>query len=127
MQTTKNIKIAGLLAVLLCFGLGSAQAALYKADNANNLNVGASWVLGGVPGSSDVAGWDSTVAVNTNSALGADLSWAGIQILNPGNGITISRGNTLTLGASGIDMSSASQSLSLSNRRCPGCGSDLGM
>jgi fibronectin-binding autotransporter adhesin len=115
MQTTKNIKIAGLLAVLLCFGLGSAQAALYKADNANNLNVGASWVLGGVPGSSDVAGWDSTVAVNTNSALGGNLSWAGIQILNPGNGIAISPGNTLTLGASGIDLSSATASLSLSN------------
>jgi autotransporter-associated beta strand protein len=116
MQTTKNIKIAGLLAVLLCFGLGSAQAALYKADNANNLNVGASWVLGGVPGSSDVAGWDSTVAVNTSSLLGADLSWAGIQILNPGGPITINGANTLTLGASGIDMSSASQSLVLSNR-----------
>jgi len=115
MQTTKNIKIAWLLAMLLCFSLGSAQAVLYKADNANNLNVGASWVLGGVPGATDVAGWDSTVQVNTNSALGGNLSWAGIQILNPGNGIAISPGNTLTLGASGIDLSSATASLALSN------------
>jgi fibronectin-binding autotransporter adhesin len=115
MQTTKTIKTAWLLAVLLCLGLGSAQAALYKADNANNLNVGASWVLGGVPGASDVAGWNSTVQVNTNSALGGNLSWAGIQILNPGSGITIIPGNTLTLGASGIDLSSATASLTLSN------------
>ncbi len=115
MQTTKTFKTAWFFVLLLCFGLASAQAVIYKADNANNLNLGTSWVFGAAPGSSDVAGWDSTVTVNTTSALGANLAWSGIQILNPGGLITVSAGNALTLGASGIDLSAASQGLVLSN------------
>ena len=114
MQTMKTFKTAWLLTGALCFCL-AAQAGIHKADNASNLNVPGSWVENSVPGSSAVAVWDYTVQTYTNSALGANLGWSGIQILNPGNGIAISPGNTLTLGASGIDLSSATASLALSN------------
>ena len=117
MQMTKTTKLTWLCAMFLCFGLASAQAAsITNADAAANLNLGGSWV-GGVPaGSGDVAVWDHTVQVNTTKALGADTSWSGIQILDPLGLITISAGNTLTLGASGIDMSTATNGLTLS---CP--------
>ena len=49
------------------------------------------------PGSADVAVWNNLTQVNTNETLGANLSWAGIQILDPANGITMyNPGNTLT-------------------------------
>jgi len=121
MQTTKtvNIKTAWLFATLLCFGLGSAQAqTVTNADAAIALNLGGSWVGGTPAGSGNVAVWDSTVVNNTGKILGGNLSWAGIQILSPSGQINIgtnSSGNILTLGASGIDMSMASNSLYFTN------------
>ena len=119
MQTTKTVKTAWFFATLLCCGLGSAQAqTITNADAAVALNLGGSWVGGNVPTSANVAVWDNTVQVNTNKILGGNLSWAGIQILNPAGTITIqtnSAGNILTLGASGIDMSLATNGLTLSN------------
>jgi autotransporter-associated beta strand protein len=117
MQTRQTFKTAALFSALLCVGLASAKAAsVTNADAAVNLNLGGSWV-GGVPaGASDVAVWDHTVSVNTTKALGANLSWSGIQVFDPAALITVSAGNTLTLGASGIDMSAATNGLTLS---CP--------
>ena len=67
------------------------------------------------PGASDVATWNHLVVINTNSALGANLNWSGIKILDPAGPITLAAGNTLTIGASGIDLSLAANSLTLSN------------
>src|SRR5208283_815802 len=121
MQTMKtiNIKTAWFLAMLLGCGLGSAQAqTVTKADVPDTLNLGTSWVGNTAPTSANVAAWDSTVVNNTNEIQGGNLSWAGIQILNPATQINIgtnSSGNVLTLGASGIDMSAATASLYLTN------------
>jgi autotransporter-associated beta strand protein len=100
----------------LCFGAGTLCAAdLIKADNADNLNLSTSWALGGVPGAADVAVWDGTVTSASSTLLGADLGWAGLRIASPGGAVSIGAGNTLTLGASGIDMSAATQGLTLAN------------
>jgi fibronectin-binding autotransporter adhesin len=99
--------------------LGSALAArapaatITKKDDTNNLNAKASWGPGGPPGSTDIALWDSTVTGANVTSLGANLSWLGIQITNPGGPVTINAGNTLTLGASGINMSAATQDFTL--------------
>ncbi len=90
-------------------------ADVIKADTADNLNLGASWVGGAPPTSADVGLWNNTVTINTSSALGADTNWAGIKILDPAGPITISAGNTNTLGASGVDLSGASQDLTLNS------------
>ncbi len=90
-------------------------ASIYKADVADNLNLATSWTNGVAPGTSDIAVWNNIVQVNTTSALGANLSWAGIQILDPAGPITVSSGNTLTLGASGVDLSLATNNLTLAN------------
>jgi autotransporter-associated beta strand protein len=108
------------MAVLALLGGASVQAAnITKANTSDALNVGTSWVGGVVPTAADVAVWDSTVtAANTNSILGANTNWAGIKMLNPAGPITIltnTGGGLLTLGSSGIDMSGASQGLTMSN------------
>jgi rhamnogalacturonan endolyase len=98
----------------LCPPVANA-ATIFKADTANNLNVAAAWSNSVAPGASDVATWNRLVVNNTNSALGANLSWSGIRILDPAGPIILRSGNTLTNGASGIDLSLAAASLTLSN------------
>jgi fibronectin-binding autotransporter adhesin len=82
-----------------------------KENNTAALNNGASWVGGVAPGAGDVGVWNSTVTNANTTALGGDLSWAGIRIADPGGLVTVSSGNTLTLGTSGINLSAATQNL----------------
>lgn len=109
--------LAAALAVLAALALPSQAADIFKADNLNALNQPASWDGAIAPTSADIAVWDNRVAtaIPQNINLGADTNWSGIRILDPGSPVTIGIGNTLTLGAGGIDTSSASQSLTLSN------------
>jgi fibronectin-binding autotransporter adhesin len=83
-----------------------------KADNADALNLPTSWVTA-VPTAADIAVWNSTVTGANTVALGANLTFGGLQIVNPGGAVTLAAGNTLTLGAGGIDMSAATQNLTL--------------
>jgi fibronectin-binding autotransporter adhesin len=96
--------------------ISSTAAAIVKADNTTNLNDGSSWVGNTAPGIDEVAKWDSTVTSANTTNLGADLTWNGIEITNPGGPVTINAGNTLTLGAASIDMSAATADLTLN---CP--------
>src|SRR5262245_43466068 len=86
------------LSALVCVPALNA-AEIRKADNSNNLNLGSSWIGGVAPTGTDVARWDDAITSANTVALGADLSWAGIRMLVE-NPVTISSGNTLTLGAS---------------------------
>src|ERR1700722_3737952 len=119
MQTQKFVRDAVLCAALLCWSLFPVQAGnIFKADVPDNLNLASSWSNSIAPATTDIATWDHTVQVNTNSLLGANLSWAGIAILDPATGITIltnTGATNITLGASGIDMSAAATGLVLSN------------
>ena len=117
MPTVKTIPVARLLAAILVLTIPVAHAqTLTNADAAVTLNLGGSWE-GGVPaGSANIAVWDANVQANTTKTLGASLSWAGIQVLNPGGPIVVGAdGNTLTLGASGVDLSQATNNLTLDN------------
>ncbi len=111
------MKITQLLTVCLtasCLASVATAANLTKANNANNLNLTTAWTGGVVPGAADIAVWDSTVTGSVSNSMGASLSWSGVRISNPGGAITIGA-NTLTLGVDGIDMSAATQNLSMSN------------
>jgi len=117
MPIAKTIQVARLLAAILVLTIPAAQAQnLTNADNSVTLNLGGSWE-GGVPaGSANIAVWDANVQANTTKTLGASLSWAGIQVLNPGGPIVVGAdGNTLTLGTSGVDLSQATNNLTLDN------------
>lgn len=108
--------VPGLLALLA--GASLAHASLFvKTNNTDALNLATSWTNNAVPGASDIAQWDNTVSDpnNTTNLLGASLSWSGVRIVDPAGPVQISAGNTLTLGAGGIDMSAATRDLTLSN------------
>lgn len=114
--------IAALIALGFITALaGKARAAdVVKANNTTALNATGSWVLGVVPGTGDVAVWDSTVTAANSTLAGGSLSWAGIRIANPGGLVTVggatpTAGTTLTLGTSGIDLSAATQSAVISS------------
>jgi len=107
-----------LVETLICAGLfvsGPVKAGdVFKDNNANNLTDPLSWVGGlAAPTAPDVGVWDSTVTAANTTVLGADASWGGIRIANPGGLVTINAGNTLTLGSSGATLSA--QSLTLNN------------
>ncbi|RYD46780.1 MAG: hypothetical protein EOP85_06750, partial [Verrucomicrobiaceae bacterium] len=103
----------GFASFIVLSGFSSA-AELIKANNPNDLNLTSSWVGGVVPTAADVAVWDNTVTGAMNAGLGADTSWQGLKILNPTGLVSIGVGtNALTLGASGINMATATQNLVL--------------
>lgn len=104
-----SLTCLAVLASAACLRAGT----IIKTNNTDNLNLSTSWVGGVVPGPLDTARWDSTVAGANTVALGADTSWQGILIANPGGLVTISAGNTLTVGTNGINMSGATQNLTI--------------
>lgn len=92
---------------------------IFKNDtNATGLLDVNSWVGGVIPGTSDVAVWDSTVATADQSALpslGTNTTFAGIRIANPISnvGFSVNNSRALSLGTSGIDMSAATVNLTV--------------
>ncbi len=73
----------------------------------------ADWVGNAVPGTADVAVFDANSTANLNTTLGVDRTILGLQITTPAGLVTIGGASKLTLGASGIDMTAASQNLVL--------------
>ncbi len=114
--------LLGSIALLLP---GSLFADSSKAPNSTALNLPASWANGIVPDSANLAIWDSLISTATSAALGADQSWLGIRVANVGgaaNGAVlmtianVASANTLTLGAGGIDMAAATQTLVIQSK-----------
>ena len=115
----QTLLLAAVLAAMS--GLPAQAASINKNSSTDALTLGTSWSGGNAPGANDIAVWD-TGAFTTNS-LGASTNWLGIQILSPSWPVTIANdGNTLTNGRSGIDLSLATKSLSLSNNVVLGTG-----
>jgi fibronectin-binding autotransporter adhesin len=116
-----QIATAAIAAVIFSTGtLCLNGATITKKDGAGNLNRKQSWIGNRVPGSGDIALWDANVTTATAVGLGGNVSWLGLRITNPGGSVTFNSGYTLTLGSSGIDMSSATVNLTLN------CGVSLG-
>lgn len=114
--------------VIFSLSLASHQASAatrVKLDNPDDLFLGSSWFGGFVPGASDVASWDSTVTSANSTALGSNLSWGGIAVSNPAGNVTITGANTLTLGTSGIDMTSATANLEIASSLTLGAGNQV--
>jgi autotransporter-associated beta strand protein len=105
-----------LIAITLLLAPKAQATTRTKANNTTNLNLTGSWSGGVVPGSTDIALWNNTVTGANTVLLGANLNFGEMQITNPGGLVTINAGNTLTLSGvsgTGIDMSTATQNLTL--------------
>ena len=125
-NSSSRVLLAAACAALLAIPQTARADDRTKANNTTNLDQTGSWTLGVVPGSGDVAVWDDTVTAANTTALGSNLSWQGIRIGGTTRTglVTINAGNTLTLGSSGIDMSSAPRDLSLKSGITVGANQD---
>ena len=114
------------LAVALLLASPAEAADIVKANNTNDLIATGSWVGGVVPGTADIAVWDSTVtAANTvrNTSGSTTFSVAGIRIANPGGPVTLNfrtdsvtqLGTTTSATGTLIDMSAATQNLTFNS------------
>lgn len=101
-----------LVYVLIATGLSALAADRIKQNNTTALNLAGSWDT--LPGASDVGVWDATVTGANATSIGGNISWLGLRLANPGGLVTVgttAEANVLTLGSSGIDMSTATQNL----------------
>ena len=102
-----------ILFALLALTLPASAGEVVKDNNNVTLKDGPSWVGGAVPGSGDVAVWNSVFASTaTGPTLGASPLWGGLRIADPGLATSpqiraFGVANFLTLGSAGIDMSLA--------------------
>lgn len=115
---TKNFFPAILTVVILAaLAAPNAFADKYKAGNTNILLLASSWTNNAVPTATEFGVWSSIVTGPMTNTLGADMTWGGIKILDPGGPISIAAdGNTLTLNGvsgTGIDMSAGTQDLTV--------------
>src|SRR5437764_14326215 len=70
----RSIAAVCVLGITLLIAPNARAATRTKANNTDNLNLTTSWTGGVVPGSGDIALWDSTVTGGNHSYfLGADL------------------------------------------------------
>ncbi len=86
-----------------------------KADNATALDVAGSWSPASRPGSGDILRWTGTYATASAAAgSGGGLAVSGLQVAAPSRAIVIPAGTgSLNLGAGGIDLSTATQNLTV--------------
>ncbi len=108
--------VAAIVAVTGAALTTGAQTVIDKANSYNNLATASDWSGTVVPGPANVAVWTSSAGTPSVEPLGTNLSWDGIEILNPLGPVTISAdGNSLTNGVAGINLMQAGQSLTMSN------------
>jgi len=105
-------------------------ADISKLQNTSALNTGAAWNGGGIPGVGDVMLWDNLYTAPGNAAslsqLGGDLSVLGIKVTNVGGAVNAAAtavgfqdtgsAHTVTIGASGINMAAATQTLLIQSK-----------
>ena len=124
MKTKLIVRSLCLATVLLGSSLSSAWAAnVIKLDTPTMSNGAADWSA--APAATDIGEFDSTVSVANLAAmaLGGNVTLGGLQFDGTMQGpLAIASGNTLTLGASGINMSAASQSVTFNNLLALGAG-----
>jgi hypothetical protein len=75
----------------------------------------------GVPDAVDTALWGASSTANLSISLGTPQAVYGLQLTSPGGAVSLG-GSTLTLGAGGIDMSAATQGLTITSNLAVGAG-----
>lgn len=79
----------------------------------NTWSTANSWVPGTVPASGNKVTFNETSAANLTTTLDQNFSLTGITVQNPAGPVSIGGSSTLTLGTGGIDLSAATQDLTL--------------
>jgi hypothetical protein len=106
--------LLSLATLLLPTGLSAVT--IDKANNNTDLDQTGSWVGGVLPTNADIVRWNTTVTgPNTVivSSSSTNLFYGGLIVADPAGPVTISGPGAVTVGASGIDMSAATQDLTI--------------
>ena len=108
-------KLAWLTVALVAWPAATAEAQTTRtwsgATNATWTTT-TNWSGGAIPGSTDTVRFDSTSS-NLTTTTGSTFSLNGLQVVDPSGLVTIGGSNSLTIGAGGIDMSAATQDLTI--------------
>jgi len=122
----RNLLTVIISASILAMTVSQSQATtITKGDNTTTLDLVGSWTGGIAPGAADVANWSGayTTAGSLSATIPAStgLTWQGISVgsitgtaaglVSIGGAGAATTGSSLTIGASGIDMSAANQNL----------------
>ena len=109
--------LAALVITLGLGGSGAASAQIQKQDNTDALDQTTSWVGGVVPTATEIAQWDNTLTTANTADVGTGLSVLGVKVVNPAGAavITGTAPAALTIAGSGIDLSTATQDLTVSS------------
>ena len=94
--------------------LVSSTGPVVKAATGTDLALGASWTGGAAPTTTQVAAWTST-SLGAGLTLASATAWGGVNVAGAKTAIAISGVGTLTLDAGGIDLSTSTVNLTISN------------
>ena len=108
-------QIASFVISLCAAHVASAADQTWTGATSANWNTAGNWSGAAIPGASDLAVFNAASTANLGITLGADSSVLGLSVTSPGSAVSIAAGNTLTIGASGIAMGSATQDLTLNS------------
>lgn len=102
--TYKVVKFTIVAAIVLQSSL--LAEVIVKDGNNDDLNLGSSWIGGIVPGSGDIAMWDTNSPGDVSCNLGTNLFWKGLyvdnRVVRDDIAIKNTGGYSLTLGSEGI-------------------------
>ncbi len=103
------------LLAFVVFSQATQAAVVEKANNTDPLNTPASWVGAVAPTDADIASFDTTYATTGILTAGATIDWAGVKVGDPGGAVVVTNTsvNKIVLGASGVDLSTAADNLSI--------------
>ena len=110
-----SLALAGSIAAFLFAPVSIRGATVTWSGSASNVwGATGNWYGSAIPGTADTVLWDSNSTANLSGTLAATMSVGGLKLANPSGAVTIS-GSALTLGSGGIDMSAATQDLTINN------------
>jgi autotransporter-associated beta strand protein len=118
MKSTFNRFLACSITSMIVFSSSAWAVDRIKQNNLNNLSLGTSWDT--LPTSSDIAVFESTYATTGVLGTGGLFPVLGLRVTNPGGNVTINNGTAgaeVAIGASGIDMTSATRDLNIQRLR----------
>ena len=110
------------IAAIMVQGTPAAHAATQTWTGAvdSTFTTAGNWNTG-VPGAADTALWNASSTANLGISLTGSQAVQGLRLTSPGGAVSLG-GSTLGLGSGGIDMSAATQNLSITSNLALGGG-----
>lgn len=113
MKATNFLSKTLLAAVACVAGLSASADQTWKGTVDNLWTTASNWSGGAIPGSSDLVIYNSTSTANTSNWLSQAFGIKGIVYSNVPSPFSINSASTLTIGSSGINMTNATQPLTI--------------